>query len=255
MNKYEPELLWSDGDWETDSTYWQSKEFQAWLFSNSSVRDTVVVNDRFGSDAECAHGSYLTCDDRYLPNKLQQRKWENAFTLDQDSWGLRRTMQSADMLSVAEVVSTVVQTVALGGNALINVGPSHDGTIDAAFQDRLLGLGAWLQVNGEAIYATTPWRTAQNDTSPADVWYTTSPASGAVYAISLAWPADGRLVLSQPTPSAAAAAALVGYASGGVALAPLNGVGQKGVVVTLPPLTIGALPCMYAWAIRLTGVS
>ena len=52
----------------------------------------------------------------------------------------------------------VVSTVAFGGNVIINVGPTHDGRIVPVFQERLLALGDWLKINGDAIYQTRPWR-------------------------------------------------------------------------------------------------
>jgi alpha-L-fucosidase len=48
VKKYQPHIIWSDGDWESSSVYWQSKEFLAWLYNESPVADDVVVNDRWG---------------------------------------------------------------------------------------------------------------------------------------------------------------------------------------------------------------
>lgn len=63
----------------------------------------------------------------------------------------------------------LVFTVAYGGNYLLNVGPTSDGVIPTTFEERLRDIGTWLKVNGEAIYATTPWRVqAENATLP--VW-------------------------------------------------------------------------------------
>jgi len=56
------------------------------------------------------------------------------------------------------------------GNILINVGPTKEGTIPIILQERLLQMGEWLGINGEAIYTTVPW-TVQNDTLTSDVWF------------------------------------------------------------------------------------
>ena len=82
VTKYKPSVIWSDGDWEANSEYWKSKEFLAWLYNDSPVKDTVVTNDRWGTDAQCAHGDYITCSDRFNPGYLLEKKWENAFTID-----------------------------------------------------------------------------------------------------------------------------------------------------------------------------
>lgn len=46
-----------------------------------------------------------------------------------------------------------------------------DGTLDPVFEERLMELGAWLDINGEAIYDSVPWK-FQNDTPAEDIWYT-----------------------------------------------------------------------------------
>ncbi len=56
-----------------------------------------------------------------------------------------------------------------GGNLLLNVGPTRDGMIAPIFEERLQDIGAWLKINGEAIYATKPWK-VQNDTLNGNVW-------------------------------------------------------------------------------------
>ena len=48
-----------------------------YIFFVSPVKETVVVNDRWGAGDICHHGSFYTCDDRYNPGKLQNHKWEN----------------------------------------------------------------------------------------------------------------------------------------------------------------------------------
>lgn len=77
--------------------------------------------------------------------------------------------QAADIQFSPLTLQDLVETVALGGNYLLNVGPTPDGMIPVVFEERLRGVGAWLEVNGEAIYASKPWRIQiENATLP--VW-------------------------------------------------------------------------------------
>lgn len=73
----------------------------------------------------------------------------------------------------------------------MNVGPTKEGTIAPIFQERLLDVGEWLSVNGEAIYSSVPWK-HQNDTA-SPTWYTSKAKS--VYAITLTWPKGNILKL------------------------------------------------------------
>ncbi|XP_041977580.1 alpha-L-fucosidase isoform X2 [Aricia agestis] len=211
VNDYQPSVIWSDGDWEALDAYWNSTDLLAWLYNDSPVKDEIVVNDRWGIGIPCHHGDFYNCADRYNPGKLQNHKWENAFTVDRQSWGYRRNLQLQDVMTTSELLKEVVSTVSCGGNALINVGPTKEGTIAPIFEERLLALGSWLDINGEAIYGTSPWL-HQNDTSNPNVWYTctkttynarqptAAPAESdtvsAVYAILLEWPTSNIVMMS-----------------------------------------------------------
>ncbi|RZC32186.1 Alpha L fucos domain containing protein [Asbolus verrucosus] len=180
VNTYQPEILWSDGNWESTDTYWKSTEFIAWLYNESPMKEVILVNDRWGSNTQCTHGVLIP------------HKWENAMTVDKSSWGYRRNAKSSDILTTHELIVTLTETISCGGNILINVGPTKEGTIIPIFQQRLLDLGKWLSINGEAIYESNPW-TVQNDTLTPGVWYTTATAS--VYAVVLNWPENNVLSL------------------------------------------------------------
>ena len=72
-------------------------------------------------------------------------------------------------MDINELITNLVTTVSCGGNILINIGPTSEGIIVPIFQERLQQLGAWLQVNGEAIYESRPWK-FQNDTTNPNAW-------------------------------------------------------------------------------------
>ncbi|XP_022692539.1 alpha-L-fucosidase-like [Varroa jacobsoni] len=192
VNNYEPDVIWSDGDWEAPAEYWNTTNFLAWLYNDSPVRDSVLVNDRWGIGIPCKHGDFYNCKDRYNPGVFLPHKWENAMTLDRKSWGYRRVMNISDVLSIDELVATLVQTVSCNGNLLVNVGPRKDGIIDPIFQERLLQMGDWLRINGEAIYESKTWQ-RQNDTINKNVWYTSK--GDVVYAIILKPDSGGQVRL------------------------------------------------------------
>ena len=178
-------------------------------------------------------------------------------TLDRHSWGFRRNARAADdYLSFAELMQQLTSTVACGGNLLVNVGPALDGTINALMEERLLQMGAWLKVNGAAIYATVPWR-AQNETARS-LWYTAASAAPTtdVFALLLEWPAGGRLNLTLPVAGAAMKATLL--VAGGELPAAISGnAGAAGVDVQLPPYApnLCGTGTDVAWAVRITGVT
>ncbi|HRP33856.1 MAG TPA: alpha-L-fucosidase [Agriterribacter sp.] len=64
VNRYQPDLLWGDGEWEHSSKEWETPAFLALLFNESSVKDHIAINDRWGSDTRVKHGGYYTteCD-------------------------------------------------------------------------------------------------------------------------------------------------------------------------------------------------
>ncbi|CAG9126963.1 unnamed protein product [Plutella xylostella] len=264
INDYEPSVLWSDGDWEALDSYWNSTDFLAWLYNDSPVKDRIVVNDRWGIGIPCHHGDFYNCQDRYNPGKLQNHKWENAFTLDSKSWGWRRDLQLRDLMTLDDLIKEVVSTVSCGGNALINVGPTKEGTIAPIFQERLLSFGKWLRVNGEAIYESSPWQ-HQNDSRNTNVWYTCRKTSydglrptskplktdkvSATYAIFLKWPANNVLQVKDLTPYLHSGNFAVGML--GKAGETLNWTISNGLTyITLPDKA--TVRTEHAWALRIT---
>ncbi|XP_006631396.2 tissue alpha-L-fucosidase [Lepisosteus oculatus] len=245
VNRYQPDLIWSDGDWEAPDTYWNSTQFLAWLYNDSPVRDSVVTNDRWGAGCACKHGGYFNCEDKYTPGRLPEHKWEKCTSVDTLSWGYRRDMTRDQLLDLPAIIADLVRTVSLGGNYLLNVGPTADGTLPVAFEERLRGVGGWLAVNGEAVYSSRPWR-VQNENATVPLWYTSKGSD--VYAIFLEWPVDNVLQLGAPKTSPASNVTLLGYPK------PLRWMprGPTGLSVFLPVLRT---PLAVGWTLRLQGAA
>jgi alpha-L-fucosidase len=252
VNRYKPEIVWSDGDGGAPDTYWMSKEFIAWLYNDSPVKDTVVTNDRWGKDDICHHGGYLTCDDRYNPKVPQKRKFENPMTIDRLHWGFRREASLEDFYSTRELIAIFAQTVSCGGNMLMNVGPTNYGIIQPIYEERLLQFGRWMATNGEAIYSTRPWKTQRDNAT--DVWYTMRKTDfgSSVYAILLIWPDENYLYLKAPVSTGTTVITMLGYPDHNFSYIQLS---PTGINITLPTIPFQKMPSMDAWVFKMTDLN
>lgn len=273
VTRYQPAIIFSDGEWDMPPAGWKSEELLAWLFNESPSRDEVVVNDRWGKGARHKHGDYWTTE--YAAG-LQDgaHPWEENRGMGH-SYGLNRAERAEDYKSARELILVLVDLVSRGGNLLLNIGPAADGTIPPIMEERLLAIGDWLRVNGEAIYGTRPaprvaqWtegtRPAQqfgeyrvkyelleqvgqaprNGVAVKQVFYTQKP--DALYAISVGWPGK-KLVLRDVRVPAGAVVTLLGVD------APLAyAVRGADVEITLPDLGPDEAPGRYAYTVKLPG--
>lgn len=250
INNYQPEVLWCDGEWEHNSTVWRSQEFLAYVFNDSPVRDTIVVDDRFGSDTNRLHGSFYTPE--YDTSVYLNHKWETSLGIDIHSYGLNRATPADKYYTADYLIRYLVRTVANGGNMLLDIGPAADGTIPTIMQDRLLEIGAWLDVNGAAIYSSRKWRVQQEGSiDNTTVRYTTSRTGDVIYALLLTWPHSG--VVNLPTPKCSASSTITMLGVGGSLQ--FKNLSTGGVSVQLPAFTIGQEPCQSIWTLALVNFS
>jgi alpha-L-fucosidase len=189
IQKYKPSLLWNDIDYPKSG---HPLELMAEYYS--TVPDGVI-NDRFGVE----HADFITPEYETL-NKINPRKWEECRGLGR-SFGYNRAEGEAETIASTELIYLLVDIVSKNGNLLLDVGPEADGSIPPVQMTRLKALGAWLQINGEAIYGTRPWKRAEGKASEGiSVRFTKK--GGAVFATLLGVPkeADVRLESVSPKP-------------------------------------------------------
>ncbi|HLR43916.1 MAG TPA: alpha-L-fucosidase [Brevibacterium sp.] len=176
---YAPAVIYTDGgEWDFSEEYTDTRRMLSWLYTDAPNADEVVVNDRIHVGMPGAHGDIYSTEYHDLDGFGTVHPWEESRGIG-GSYGFNRAESVEDYASANELVTLLAQTVAGGGNLLLNVGPTADGRIPAVQQERLLQIGAWLDVNGEAIYETAP--AADVRTASAQVFATSKP--GARYLI------------------------------------------------------------------------
>lgn len=243
VTSYKPDVLWTDGEWDHPSETWKSTEFLKWLYNDSPVKNEVVVNDRWGKETRSVHGGFFTTeydmatDDKPISKKVE-RPWEECRGIG-SSFGYNRNENLADYSSSDELVKILIDKVARGGNLLLNIGPTADGRIPVIMQQRLADLGAWLQVNGEAIYGTRAWGKAPAQKEPT-IFFTAKGKD--LYVLCTRYPEKNVTVPGIKNPSSVQ---LLGF-SGKVKF--------SGTTITPPQMTPATVPCQHAWVFKLSNV-
>jgi alpha-L-fucosidase len=113
-----------------------------------STQPMTLIDGRLGIP-----GDYVTTGDNVIPPSVQDTAWEVPATINH-TWGYKS--YDHDWKQPGHIVFKLVDIVSKGGNYLLNVGPMADGVIPQPSQDVLRAAGAWLKVNGEAVYGAGP---------------------------------------------------------------------------------------------------
>lgn len=242
VTNYEPSLIFADGgEWDHSDKYWKTKEFLAWLYNESPVKDEVVVNDRFAKGMPGHHGDYFSSE--YKDAKLDQiHPWEESRGIG-GSYGYNRAENLEDYSTSAELIHELIDIVSRGGNLLLNVGPTADGRIPVIQQERLLDIGDWLEANGEAIYGSIKCEFSKSNESPA-LRFTKKEKT--CYAFVLEWP-DEKVEIIIPENIQVKSVNMVGVNS-----EITWNVNDNKLMIYMPKLSIKQLPSQHAWVLRIS---
>jgi len=156
VSAYKPKVLFADGEWFNSAKQWHSAALISWYYN--LVGDSAIVNNRWGGGSDIG---FLTPE--YSSGlKASKRPWAEVRGLGR-SFGFNRNEPLEAYMSPEKLIRFFVTAVANGGGIILNVGPKGDGQIPLLQQERLKQLGAWLEVNGEAIYGSKMWERTEED--------------------------------------------------------------------------------------------
>ena len=262
VDKYQPQLVWFDW-WIAQPAFHPNLQTFAAFYYNRGAEwgKGVAINyKKHGGESFPDTAGVLDIERGQLAD-LRPIFWQTDTSVSKTSWGY---VENHEYKTVDSIVDDLVDIVSKNGSLLLNIGPKPDGTIPEPEEQMLREIGAWLEVNGEAIYGTRPFAifgegptaviegpfgdTKRKAFTPADIRFTTR--EGTLYAIVLAWPEDGKVTVR----SLASGESHFEGEIGGVALvgaeAPLEwSRDEKGLHVELPT----ERPSEHAFALRITG--
>ncbi|HPA20626.1 MAG TPA: alpha-L-fucosidase [Verrucomicrobiae bacterium] len=143
LARYQPDILW----WDTPA--WMNKERADRLITLIKLRPGLIHNNRLGGGYK---GDTETPEQHIPATGFKDRDWEVCMTMN-DTWGFKS--YDENWKSTTDLIQKLCDIVSKGGNFLLNVGPTPEGEIPQPSIERLHAVGAWMKVNGEAIYGTT----------------------------------------------------------------------------------------------------
>ena len=197
VDRYQPQLFWFDW-WILHQCFEPHlRRFAAYYYNRGlDWQKGVAINYKYEAFAP---GSAVYDIERGQVTDIFPRFWQNDTSVATNSWGYT---DAQDYKTPAHLIGDLIDVVSKNGALLLNIGPKADGTIPEHEQYLLREIGAWLRVNGAAIYDTTPWQiygegptvvadgafsdTKRTPFGPQDFRYTCNDRT--VYAIVMAWP-------------------------------------------------------------------
>jgi alpha-L-fucosidase len=193
-----PAVIW----WDTP-TGMNTNRAQKLYDAVKALKPDIILNNRLGGGFK---GDTETPEQRIPAKGFPGRDWETCMTLN-NTWGFKR--DDNNWKSTETIIRNLCDIASKGGNYLLNVGPTSEGLIPQPSIDRLAAVGAWMKVNGEAIYGTTatPFGSELGEAvkakdgyghdttvSSGNDWRATKKP-GKIYVMIFNWPASGKFKL------------------------------------------------------------
>ncbi len=164
------DILWLDGGWVCKENQQDIDMPHIAEMARRHQPGLIIVDRTIRGPYE----NYQT-PERTIPETQQCYPWESCIPLS-DDWGW---VPYPRWKSAQQVINTLIEVVAKGGNLVLGIGPTAEGLIQPEAEQCLQEIGLWLQKNGRAIYGTT--------TTPnyheGNLWFTASKNGPTHYAL------------------------------------------------------------------------
>lgn len=267
IDNYSPDFIWFDFALDSIAEGYV-KDFLAYYYNHAEQKGKEVVVTYKGNDL--VPGSGVRDLELGQEPKITYHEWITDSTVDdRGAWGYANdlTFKTPDRL-----IDNLVDRVSKNGYLLLNIGPKPDGTIPEGAHKLLLDIGDWLNVNGEAVYGTTPWliagegptnlgeMTHESGFNEADTVYTKEDIRFTVkgdnlYAIFLAWPGEEAIIRTLRTKDSKGAPRYPGFYKEEIKRITMLGDGRelkwdltrKGLVIETPDKK----PCKHAFVFKI----
>lgn len=210
VDAYQPDLLYSDGGIPFGEV---GRSLLADFYNKNMTahggRLEAVYNIKKGRNSgDFIEGAAIQDEENSVLAGIKEQPWQTDASIG--TWFFVPDLEPKWRRTGPDVIVMLADIVAKNGNLLLNIPQRGDGTIDAEAEQVLADLAAWMKVNGEAIFATRPWKvlgegpalTAKSkgirraaDYTAEDIRFTRSKEGATLYAIALGPSTNGKLVV------------------------------------------------------------
>ncbi|WDE95436.1 alpha-L-fucosidase [Lentisphaera profundi] len=146
VDKYDTQIFWFDGDW---NDFWTMEDGQDLYRFLRKIQPTAIINNRVAKRKEFKYD--FGTPENQTPGEKLDYFWEACWTINH-SWGYKA--HDTKWKSGKVLIQKLIDINSKGGNLLLNVGPTPEGTFPDGCIERLNEMGKWTQTHAKVLYNT-----------------------------------------------------------------------------------------------------